>query len=267
MTSPRPAPLAIAILALVSVGLSSAQLARRIVAYNAADGREIYAFMEVYRPEFTYAGRDVTVEVVPGESEDRPASVVFRYGDDELNVPVLVPLRPYSAQLSGLHRFEDWFKIIRFAPLTGRSMEALQDAVEGGEVEDRLVLVQRSVRPGVNPETWGEVMRKDWIFEFNEFLPEGGFKRERFAYPTRRSVTDEPAPAGAGGLPELDSRTWQYQAADLLMPKGKAPRIMAGDSPLIAAGWTFPVAVVSVLIAAVALVAAFAPRRKPPLPA
>ena len=68
-------------------------------------------------------------------------------------------------------------------------------------------------------------------------------------------------PREQGGIPELSSRSWQFQAADLLMPKGSAPKIIAGDSPLVAAGWVFPAAVASVVLATASMVIAFAPPR------
>ena len=145
-----------------------------------------------------------------------------------------------------------------------RDYNQLMQAIGEGKEDDRLVLVTKSIRPGVNPETWGKVWRKDWILDFYEFLPEGGFRHERFAYPHARSAEQQEALRQAerdGGLPELNTRSWQFQMAHLLMPEGSSPRIIAGDSPLVAVGWVFPVGVFSVLAATVFLLLAFAPQR------
>jgi len=267
MTKPRPIPLAAALLALAVVIVSCVIMARRIVAYNAEQGRVTYMQSEVEAREFTFAGRPVTLTDRPADEAPPYGLVEITYGPDALTLPVTMPSLEYSEQFPGLERHADWLRIVRFAELTGRSYRELMDAIERGEERDRLVIVAKSPRPGVNPETWGRVWRKDWVFDFYELNPEGGFAHERFAYPTVRTAAQQEQrraeeAAGEGGLPELDTRSWQFQIATLLMPEGSAPRIIAGDSPLVAAGWTFPTAVVCVLAAVGGFVLAFAPPKQ-----
>ncbi len=267
MTRPRPIPLLVAILGVLGVGIFCALMALRIVRYNAEQGRVVYAFMEVHRPSFAYAGHEFTLEEKTAPHEGEYPSLEISYAGQTLSLPITIPPSPYADDLPGLTRYEDWMKIVRFAPLTGRSMQGLIEAMDAGEERDRLAVVVRSIRPGTNPETWGRVWRKDWVFDFYELTPGGTFNHERFAYPTARKVADVAEPREQGGIPELDSRSWQFQAADLLMPEGSAPRIIAGDSPLVAADWTFPAAIASVMVATAALLVAFAPARVGPAPA
>ncbi len=268
MRKPRTMPLAIATVALVLVVVSCVLMARRIVAYNAEQGRITYLQLEVTTPEFNFAGRQVALTDIPPSGPGDLGSVNIIYGEELITLPISIPLNEYADQFPGLERHSDWLRLVRFAQLTGRDTKQLLAAMEAGEEPDRLVLVTRATRPGVNPDTWGRVWRTDWTFDFYEFLPEGGFGHERFAYPSARSASQQQqrrdeAAEGHGGLPQLDTRSWQFQVADLLMPEGSAPRIIAGDSPLVAAGWTFPAAVVSVFLVTTGLLLAFAPERSP----
>lgn len=266
MLRPRPTPLALAMLSLAMVIVSCMVMARRIAAYNVRQGRITYLQSEVHDREFTFAGRPVTLTDLPPDRPGGYGSLVVAYAEDSITLPVTIPPLEYSDQFPGLERHGDWFRVVRFAKLTGRDFDELMEAMETRQEPDRLVVVAKSIRPGVNPDTWGRVWRTDWVFDFYEFLPEGGFNHERFAYPTVRSAEQQEVrrakeAAGEGGLPELDTRSWQFQIADLLMPEGSAPRIIAGDSPLVAAGWTFPVAIVSVFVVTAGLLLAFAPER------
>ena len=265
MPRPRPFPFAVAILSLVVAVAACVGLFKRIADYNKAQGRVTYLQYEVEDREFAFAGREVTLTDLPADEAHPYGSVEIRYGDDAITLPVTIPSLEYSDQFPGLERHADWLRIVRFAKLTDRTYEQLMDAIDRGEEQDHLVVVANSPRPGVNPETWGRVWRKDWVFNFYEFLPEGGFRHERFAYPTVRSAEQQEqrrAEEAEGGIPELDTRSWQFQVAVSLMPEGSAPRIIAGDSPLVAAGWTFPTAVVCVLAAVGGLLVAFAPSRQ-----
>lgn len=261
MRKPRKIPLAVAILAIVATGVFSYLMARRIAAFNAREGRVVHVFKEIYEPQFTYADRSVRIEQAPPPQEGAFPSIEVEYGGASLSIPMTFPPNRFGQKLPGLRKYEDWLKVLRFAPLTGRTFKELVEAMDSGEERDRLVLVVRAIRPGTNPETWGRVWRKDWLFDFYEFMPDGSIAHERFAYPTARTAEDLAEPREQGGVPELDAQSWQFQAADLLMPEGSAPRIIAGDSPLVAAGWTFPAAIASVFAGTAALLIAFAPTR------
>ncbi|HZW10289.1 MAG TPA: hypothetical protein VFF69_10340 [Phycisphaerales bacterium] len=262
MRRPRPIPLAVAVLAVVAIPVFCALMAVRIARYNKAEPRVVYVFGEIEPATFTYAGREIAITERPAPRPGEYPTLHVAYGDQSFSLPMTLAPRPHAEQVPGLLSYGDWMKVVRFAPITGRTLEELEQAIHAGEERDRLALVTRSVRPGANPETWGRVWRKDWIFDFYEFMPDGSITHDRFAYPTARSAAAaQKRRESEGGIPELDSRSWQFQAADLLMPEGSAPRIIAGDSPLVAASWTFPAAILSVFTATAALLVAFAPAR------
>lgn len=269
MTRPRPIPLVTALLALVMLVVLSVVMGRQIAAYNAREGRPSYIQLEINEREFEYASRPVTIEELPKDDAHPLGGVDIAYGDEHLVLSATIPSIEYADQFPGLERHSDWLRIVRFAKLTGHEVEELLYAMETREEPDRLVVVTKSSRPGVNPDTWGRVWRKDWVFDFYEFLPDGGFEHERFAYPTARTAAQQEErrraeAAREGGIPELDSRSWQFQIATLLMPEGTAPRILSGDSPIVAAKWPFAGAVLSVLVAMAGLLLAFAPSRPSP---
>ena len=266
MQQPRPIPLGIAFLAAVAVIASCAVMARRIVAYNTEQGRTTYMQFEVTDREFSFAERPVTITDIPVDQTHPLGAVRIDYADQPLTLPVTIPSLEYSDQFPGMERHNDWLRVVRFAELTGRTYDQLVEAMDRREEPDRLVVVAKSPRPGVNTDTWGRVWRKDWVFDFYEFLPDGTLAHERLAYPTVRTAAQQDdrraaEARGDGGLPELDTRSWQFQIATLLMPEGSAPRIIAGDSPLVAAGWTLPTAAVCTLAAVGGLLLAFAPSR------
>jgi hypothetical protein len=266
MPNPRPIPFAAALLALVLVVVSCVVMAGRIAGYNAEYGRITYLQFEVTERDFSFAERPVTIADLPADGAHPLGAVRVSYADESLTLPVTIPPIEYSEQFPGMERHHDWLRVARFARLTDRSYDQLVEAMDRREEPDRLVVVTKSPRPGVNTATWGRVWRKDWVFDFYELLPEGGFRHERFAYPTARTAAQQDQRRAAeaesqGGLPELDTRSWQFQLADMLMPEGSAPRIIAGDSPLVATGWTFPTAILSVFAAVAGLLLAFAPPR------
>ncbi len=268
MRRPRTVPLLIAILSLALAIGAVVLMANRIVEYNKAQGRTTYVQFEVNDRDFVYADQPVSIEDLPPKGNADLGSIRVTFGDESLNLPVTIPPNDFADRFPGLERHSDWMRLVRFAKLTGRDYHELMHALGTGQEDDRLVMVTKSIRPGVNPETWGKVWRKDWIFDFYEFLPQGGFRHERFAYPHARSAEQQDAQReaeaqGKGGIPDLDTRSWQFQMAHLLMPQGSAPRIIAGDSPLVAVGWIFPATILMVFVTTLSLLLAFAPNNFP----
>ncbi len=268
MRRPRTLPFVLALLSLAFVIVAVVVMANRIVNYNKAQGRTTYVQFEVNDRDFLYAGRPVSIQDLPPKGNADLGSIQVTFGDQSITLPVTIPPNDFADRFPGLERHSDWMRLVRFAELTGRDYEELMQALDAGSEDDRLVMVTKSIRPGVNPETWGKVWRKDWIFDFYEFLPEGSFRHERFAYPHSRSADQqedlrEAEAQGKGGIPELDTRSWQFQMAHLLMPEGSAPRIIAGDSPLVAVGWIFPASIFLVFVTTVCLLLAFAPESFP----
>lgn len=225
--------LVVALLGLVGLVVSVRAMALRLAEFNDRTQRTVFVFRPVESRDFVVHGHPVALR-----DEDDPKAgwmMAITYGETSLRLPVTIP---GDRRLPGLLPHQDWFRVLRFAPLTGMSMSELQTKLDQGAVQERIAIVTRTPPPGADPRTWGQVWRKQWVFNFYEFLPDGTFRHERLRYPTNRG--QQPAKEG-----ELKPNTWEYQAALMVMPVGSTPSIKQADSNLRAAGWTLPGAVAS----------------------
>lgn len=256
---PRPFAIAAAVSALVLAG-SLVALTSRLVTFYREHPPTRFIFQDLDTRSFSYAGRDVSLTDEMSEAGDR--FLVVRYGDDALRLRVAIPHRQHEALKDhGLAAHRDWMRALRFVEATAKDPERVIHELKLGNLPDRLVIVTRTPRAGVDPATWGEVFRKDWTFDFYEFKPEGGFETQRLHYPTNRR--GEPAKPG-----ELREGTWQWDAALLTMPKAGLPAQNFVNTGFKAMGWTFPAACLSSVALAVSLVmVSYRPKAKPaPLP-
>lgn len=237
-------------------------VAQRIAEHQRVAGRVVHLFSPVIAPDFAFLGRPVRFEHRE-PSPDRPSdygSVVLHFGEEHVTLPVPIEPRAHTADLPGLHPYEDWLRVLRFAPISGRTGEQFERDIASGVLAERVVVVTRRVRPGTDARTWGRVWKKDWVFDLYE-LTEAGLVHERFAYPQSRPY-DEGAPELVGGVPQLTPDMWQYDASLLVMPEGTQPKIRAADSALRAAGWPFAGAVTSMLGVLVGAGLALAPANR-----
>ncbi|MFZ4431488.1 MAG: hypothetical protein ACOYPS_14190 [Phycisphaerales bacterium] len=206
-------------------------MANRVVAHNREAKRVVYAFDTRSDTEFTFAGRPVTLST--DRSDPVNTMLVVRYGDQQLRLRAAIP---GSHHLPGLIQHEDWMRLMRFGVMSGRTIEEFKRDLGTPALPDRLAVVTRIPRPGSDPGSWGQVWIKDWTFEFHEFLPEGGFKSERYGYPTHRR----------GQKPkegELKDNTWEFQAALQLMPQQARERLMGkyDTDAMHQLGWALPI--------------------------
>jgi hypothetical protein len=247
-----------AVSALVLVA-SVSVLASKLVTFYKEHPTKHWIFQELDSRAFTYAGRTVTLTDEKDEAGTRFLNL--SYGDEKLRLRVTIPHRQFEALASqGLAAHRDWLRVFRFAEVSGMDADDAMGEMRKGNITDRLAIVTRSPRAGVDPSTWGESWRKDWSFEFFEFLPAGGFERKRLHYPTNKR--GEPAKPG-----ELVEGTWEFDAALLAMPKSGVPNQQFINTGFKAMGWTFPAACLSSVAFVVSLVmAAYRPRPRP-LPA
>jgi hypothetical protein len=251
----RPSIPLIAVAAASALGLivSVWFMAQRVDEFHDANPRQTFAFEPINVREFNFAGRAVSVQDEhAGDAAAPLGHVIVRYGDEQLRLRVAIPGR---SELPGLMPYADWFRVMRFGLLTGRTMEQFRTDL-GVDVEERLVVVTRTPRPGTDPQTWGAVWKKDWTFEFHEFLPDGSFASERLKYPSYR-VGQTPK---AG---ELRENTWQYHAALQLLPQAgrNGPMYRFTEDAVKRMGWTLPVAAATGLTLFIVLGFALAPRR------
>lgn len=274
---PRPGRLFFFVLACASLAtliVSAWTLANRIERWNETNGRQLYYFFPINTTLFTFNGSPV--EITDELDEQGNGEVLVSYAGETLRVPVSIP---NDLPLPGLARHSSWLRFNAFgAPEKGQSFEDFRAALDEGRVRPRLVAVVRT--PHAEPtregnfdlETeedwgWGEVRRDRWVFTFHEFLPGGGWRSETLRFPEsgnafyRRQVKAE-----REGLPpptrrddELKEGTWQLDAAIPLM--NRPPSITNEQQALRSAGWTLPVASVSVVVLMVSLAFGLAPRR------
>jgi hypothetical protein len=257
----RAIALLVAIVALLAgIGLTGL-VAHKLAEYQRISGRTIYAFSPVADDTFSFAGRTVTLEDQDSTDQRPFGSVLLTYG--ELTTELVIPFQPrvHTNELPGLYPHEDWLRVLRFAPISGRSSNQLLEDIESGLVQDRLCIVARIPRPGADAETWGRIWRRDWTFEIRELLPDGTMQTSRLAYPQGRPY-DESPPEEVGGLPTLKPGTWQHDAALHVMPDGSGPRIRIIDSALRSVGWPFAGAVVFVSIAVAGFIVRLVPTRE-----
>jgi len=226
-------------------------IATRIARFHEENPPRTWAFMRVSDPRFTFAGRLVLIQDDVGAANP---GIVVRYGEDQLPLRTTVP---GAAGLPIMLREENWMRVLVFTEATGRTVHDIEADLAQNPDNYRLVIVTRTPRAGVNPETWGLAWKRDWSFDFYEFLPEGGFSREHLKYPARGGIR-RPRPG------ELTENTWQFQAALQMMPQpgGIGPtRNFFGDA-LTAAGWLLPAAAFSGLAFTLAAAFSFAPIRR-----
>lgn len=188
-----------------------------------------YIFQELNGSDFGFANRHVSFT---DKVENGVPYLTLAYGDEKRD---LLVAKRNKNDLPGLADHDEWLRVLRFIDATGMSTKAALDKVHSGDLADRLVIVTKSTRPGVNQETWGEVWKGDWKFDFYELKPDGSIEHQRLGYPTTKH--GEPTNPN-----ELKEGTWQMTAALYLMPKAGGPALTFDTSPLEAAGWTLPVA-------------------------
>lgn len=269
------------------------RMATRVGAFNRNADRELFVYATVIDRTFTYADREVRfvdsvkeslqTQTQQGSGEETPVELPFgaervtvHYGDDTLE---LVPtMQPDPAELPGLTRHMNWMRVVRFAPRSGLSIDELEEAIQTREVTDRLAIVVFEPPRGADPRTYGEVWKRDAWFSFHELLPEGGFRSQRLKFPeskrsferrTQQALHDgEPAPTRPEY--ELEPRSWQYGAAQIvrsgrdqptMLPGSMTPDLAFSSDAIGSMGWTLPLTSIATLSFAVSLALAFAPRR------
>ncbi|MCB9845681.1 MAG: hypothetical protein H6811_06825 [Phycisphaeraceae bacterium] len=256
----------IAVVSLAAFCVSGVELARRIHAYHEARPPTLYYFRPVEIRDFEFAQRPVHVE--DKLDENGQGTVVVTYGEASLEIPVSIPVR--FKDLPGLASHQDWLRILIIREGESFDADTARNERRQGVARGRCVIVTRLQRPGADPETFGEVFKHDWQFDFYELTPDGEIERlERLAYPEgERSLARRQRNAKAQGKPvperrenELKEGTWQFYAAMQVMPSGSVPSQSFASDALTSSGWPLPVAAMSMPLFVLSLALAVAPRR------
>lgn len=223
---PRPLTLALTLAGLALMLTSGVLMWQRVGNYYKEHKRALFVYYPLDVRECTFAGKPVKLV---DESVDAVPYLDIHYGEETLRLPVTIP---GQYDLPGLAKHMDWMRLMRFVDGSGMDFRQTMADLKAGKLQDRLLIATRTPRPGADPSTWGTVWKRDWVFDFYEFKPEGGFAHERLRYPTTR-FGQKPKDG------ELRENTWQYQAALQLMPKD-GPTYRFTDTGIQAAGWTLP---------------------------
>jgi hypothetical protein len=266
----------LALIALVTLGVSGVALAQRISAFNADRDAPMYAYIQVAKTEFDFYDHHASISEATIDGRDY---IRIDYADEELLLPVEVP--PTQPLPTLYERHKDWFTVLLFADRADMSMPEFVEGVETGRVEARIVVATRAPFGAEPPKEkkfdsiehekdrmWGESRRDLWLFSFYEFKPDGTItihqplrfpesgasllRRQNYA-----KLRGEEIPQREPG--ELREYTWQYGAALKLSPR--PPAITMENQALRNAGWTLPVAAASVLMLFVCVFFAIAPAR------
>jgi len=264
-TRGRVALLGVCLASLVGMVAVGVEMASRLDAYNRTEGRRLFVFQPITDRAFTWAGIPVRFE--DQTDPDGADVVVMTFG--ERTRRLRSGLRSLPPEVPGLKRHESWLGVLRFAERRGMSIEELHRAVASGEADERLAVVVRKQRPGVDQDSFGRIMRADWRFQILELKPDGTIEESLWRYPeSERSFQRRVDRARRAGEPiperredELAFGSWQFEAALNVIPKGGAPAPQFGRGAMDALGWTLPTATALSFTALLSLAFAIAPDR------
>jgi hypothetical protein len=252
-------------------------MAQRIARYNAA------AKIPTFHAE-PIAGRTLRVDGFPvatltdveaADGARRGEGMIrLEYGGRETLIPVK---RPPALNLPTLAGYDEWLKALAIYPVV-RNEKGEQSRVAGSE---RFVIVVRRTPEGYDPETWGEVRRIDWVFDYYELTRDGKVERltrrwprsyasenrlQREAAGKSEGLTAEQTAASnkLAALEPLKQRTFEYYAAMFVIPKLNVPQYKFTDTAFRpeVLGWTLPGSMISVLLFTGGLIFVIAPARR-----
>ena len=240
-----------AVLALLT-GIAVLAFASFTMAQRLAD-RDIelvYFHDPIMNHEFTFQGEPALLERT--ESAEGPLlRLTYRGATADF------PIATEDLRLPGLLGYEDWFRI---QPMyTGiRTAEEILAQYEAGTATPRMIVIGRSTPEGYDPETWGMVRRRDWVYRIAELHPAPAAQPITFVEKTFRELDalHSPGPHTPEELiptpEERDRDLWMHYAMRSVTPtQFLRAKDRSMDSALAAMGWTWPTAGVSVLVFAV----------------
>jgi len=202
---------------------------------------------------FEYRGRPVRI----GRLADQVGEFIeVRWGEQSARFPAG---RSQSDQrLPEQVRQQEWLAVLEMASVRGDE-QALERALAQGSAETRLVVVARRPAPGYDPETWGQAMYKDWVYEFVVLHADGSMTQHSRTYD---ELIDKPNSrdfvAGMHVTPTLNTPAMR-SSSPIAYPNYEPVQDAFG-----AMGWTWPAAGFSTLgliVGAMSLAGSFVSRR------
>jgi len=248
----RTLGLALLALGILIIGVSSVAMAFRLAERNETDRPRAFATTASVESSFAgYNGIPFRLEVLDGP----PRQVEIWWGEESTRLPIG---GRESEALPGLMRHVEWLRVMRIAEGISR-LGDVDRQVQAGEIPDHLVVVARSVPPGMDPETWGAAKYKDNVYTFLELRPTGEMVRTEATY---REL--------AG-----DVYSWKHVAAmqvtpGLNTPSSRSvspisyPNYAGVRDAMNAMGWTWPafgVGALATLTGVLVLLTSLVPRR------
>lgn len=257
MPSPKTIGLLIAaVCSAVALG-SGYAMARRVGNYNLRNPPQLFDCRQIEDRDFAFAGRPVRLE--DAADEHGRSAVRLTYGDRSVTFAVHPPV---IKNFGDLGPYADWLAVVELSPLElGRIVTD-----EHGVAPRRLAVINRNTA-GFDPDTWGSVRVKDWLFDIYELTPAGDIDRSTHQFQTRNRVSGAmETPAEVEARRELEKagrappppdqaitdvrpiaeRSWQWQAALFAVPRGQVSRYrfrtdaVAGNLTTEGMGWTLP---------------------------
>jgi hypothetical protein len=240
------------LLGIAIIAVSSVAMAFRLAERNETDQPRAFATAVSVEPSFTgYNDIPFNLRLI----ETSPRQVEITWGDETERL--LVGGRE-AEELPGLMRHVEWLSVMRIAEGISR-LGAVDEQVVAGEIPDRMVVVARSVPPGMDPETWGAAKYKDNVYTFLELRPTGEMIRTEESY---REL--------AG-----DVYSWKHVAAmkvtpGLNTPSSRSvspisyPNYAGVREAMNAMGWTWPafgIGALASLSGLIVMLTSFVPRR------
>lgn len=257
MTMTRKLGLLLAAAALAVFVVSVYFMSRKAAAFNRAADHPEYEMIRRVDRQFELYGREVSIQ--DASTDSGQAALRITYGDAELLMPVRSPPVRDAPDL-GL--YGEWVAVLE-------TWRIGRDAQTGDphRVPDsgRLVIVNRRTPEGFDPQTWGQVRRTDWTFDFYELTPEGEFSHWVRRWPRGShgdSVARRDPDSELAKIEPLEERSFEFLAAMHVIPKLALPKHKFEDTAVYGMGWTLPAAAFSGLAIGVGLFLAVGPRAR-----
>jgi hypothetical protein len=276
----RPFGAALLCVSLLLLAVSGWQMAVRVAAFHrqmAGAGPTVFDFDRAFARSITFdagpfRGRTLTLTDTwigdPDDPRRRRPGLIIDWDGTRTTIPVIAPLDRAGrlSNMDGLEIYEESLAVLSFVPIVdGRRLPADADHL-------RMVVVAR--RTDFDPDTWGAVRVRDWVFQFVELRADGTlwpppdqpprlmqFRDRRGRLPAEVIAREELAAAGPGtpvpplppagprltSVEPIEERTWEWQAALHALPKGQVSRYRFQTTAVSAMGWTLPTAGLAVL--------------------
>ncbi|MBL8745588.1 MAG: hypothetical protein JNK58_04435, partial [Phycisphaerae bacterium] len=171
----------------------------------------------------------------------------IRWRDEVSRVEIEEGIRD-DPRLPGLLRHDDWLRILVMAE-GARSREELDRGIADGTIHPRLIIAMRFPAKDFDPGSWGTVRRKEWRYRFLELLPESRSPEKTHewfegTYGELDRLGDPTYVKESG----RQSEAWKYAAMQHVTPSLLfRSRNRSIDDAMLAMGWTWPVAGLSVM--------------------